>query len=688
MQRFGDGDAKLQQLASLLRCEVDPMLSERIFSREGSFPREFLASVRSTAEECLRVFRASNIDLPEAMHCDESNLLRVHELLDKLARDPHRWELSQKERDFLWTHRNAEFLHHDSRMLPKVLLATPDWDVDGPEAEALLDQWKEPLTPLGALALLDDRFWWAAKTRFVNSSGDHMHRQGTTYEVPKVCSDEMSSFRPFRRYAAARLGRQDGWTDEDFCRYMLQMAVVLRTQMHSFDLVRLLLQRALRSPESVGHALYWHVRAEMCRALADIQRSTGEGVSVAFQNIPNDSPLEVFVRLAIILRTFLNLCPSESRRALLDQEEYLVQPLKEIAKTVKARSKSESLEDLKTWMRSELAKQVDIRGQLSLPVAANTRVTAVVPDKCSILNSATKALWLNFCTADGGAVNVIFKDGDDLRQDELVLQAFEAMQELWSKAPSISTQEPPLLEDGSLSIYRVADLGGEVGMITPVSNAVTLADIFKAEFKIEGGGWLEKPLQVKEIVYSVRDKPEVLYDWIQKNIEGTDISEEDARKNFMHSCAGYCVATFILGLGDRHSSNIMLQKDGHLVHIDFGWWLGRNPLRPQPMRLLFQAFGASTDYDDDGFAFVPSFAYVIVGPAVWRQPNWRESARFAEFTQLCCECYNVIRNNAHDFINVFSVMLAADIGEEVKEKHGGGSMKLDAAALKTLREHY
>jgi hypothetical protein len=569
-------------------------------------------------------------------------------------------------------------------MLSKVLLATPDWDVDGPDAEALLDQWKKPLTPLGALALLDDRFWWAAKTRFVMSGGGIW---STAYEVRKVCSDETSSFRPFRRYAVERLGRHDGWTDEDFCRYMLQMAVVLRTQMHSFDLVRLLLQRALRSPESVGHALYWHVRAEMCRALADIQ---GEGVSVAFQIIPSDSPSEIFARLAIILRTFLNLCPSESREALLDQEEYLVQPLKEIAKTVKARSKSESLEDLKKWMRGELAKQVDIRGELALPVAANTRVTAVVPDKCSILNSATKALWLNFRTVDGGAVNVIFKDGDDLRQDELVLQAFEAMQELWTKAASISTQEPPLLQDGSLSIYRVADLGGEVGMITPVSDAVTLADIFKAEFKIEGGGWLEKPLQVKEIVYSVRDKPEVLYDWIQKSIAGTDVSEEDARKNFMHSCAGYCVATFILGLGDRHSSNIMLQKDGHLVHIDFGWWLGRNPLRPQAMRLLFQALNASTDYDDDGFAFVPSFAYIIVGPAVWHDDpagSWRQSARFAEFTQLCCECYKVIRNNAHDFINVFSVMLAADIGEEVKEKHGGGDMKLDAAALKTLREH-
>jgi hypothetical protein len=131
----------------------------------------------------------------------------------------------------------------------------------------------------------------------------------------------------------------------------------------------------------------------------------------------------------------------------------------------------------------------------------------------------------------------------------------------------------------------------------------------------------------------------------------------------------------------------MLQKDGHLVHIDFGWWLGHNPQRPPILKLLLAIFNKSAEYDDDGFAFVPSFAYIIVGPDVWDdQGRWRQSARFAEFTQLCCECYAVIRNNAHDLINVFSVMLAADIGEEVEEKHGGGTMKLDAAALKALRK--
>ena len=92
---------------------------------------------------------------------------------------------------------------------------------------------------------------------------------------------------------------------------------------------------------------------------------------------------------------------------------------------------------------------------LPLPLNAKVSITGIIADKSSVFKSNLFPLLLYFRCVDGSEYPVIFKDGDDMRQDQLVIQLFTLMDRLLRKENL----------DLKLSPYDVLATGPLQGMV-------------------------------------------------------------------------------------------------------------------------------------------------------------------------------------------------------------------------------
>lgn len=198
-------------------------------------------------------------------------------------------------------------------------------------------------------------------------------------------------------------------------------------------------------------------------------------------------------------------------------------------------------------------------------------------------------------------VTMIYKKGDDLRQDQLVVHMFSLMDRLLKREHL----------DLRITPYQVLATSSSDGLIQFVPS-LPLASI------------LAEHRSIHRFVAMHHPDP-----------KGPFGLCEEVLNTFVRSCAGSCVMTYILGVGDRHLDNLMITSDGRLFHIDFGYILGRDPKPfPPPMKLCKEMVDAMGGQDSD---------------------------HYRQFQTYCCEAYNILRKSSNLLLSLFHLMAGASI---------------------------
>ncbi|KAG2577758.1 hypothetical protein PVAP13_6NG191400 [Panicum virgatum] len=406
---------------------------------------------------------------------------------------------------------------------------------------------------------------------------------------PDFESDEV------RGYAVSVLERAD---DEELQCYLLQLVQALRFERSDKSCLALFLVNRALSNIEIASFLRWYILVEL-HSPAYARRYYG-----TYDMLENSM-------MKLVGREDGDEDGFRLWQSLTRQTDLTAQ-LCSIMKDVRnvrgsAEKKIEKLRQLLSGVFSELTNfDEPIRSPL-----APTLLTGVVPQESSIFKSALNPLRLTFKTANGGTYKIIYKKGDDLRQDQLVIQTVSLMDRLL-KLENL---------DLHLTPYRVLATGQDEGMLEFIPSS-SLAQILSEHRSITS--YLQK---------------------FHPDEDGPFGITAQCLETFIKSCAGYSVITYILGVGDRHLDNLLLTDDGRLFHVDFAFILGRDPKPfPPPMKLckeMVEAMGGA------------------------------ESQYYTRFKSYCCEAYNILRKSSSLILNLFKLMERSGIPDISADESGG-----------------
>ncbi|EJU05379.1 atypical/PIKK/PI4K protein kinase [Dacryopinax primogenitus] len=188
----------------------------------------------------------------------------------------------------------------------------------------------------------------------------------------------------------------------------------------------------------------------------------------------------------------------------------------------------------------------------------------------------------------------IFKVGDDCRQDVLALQIIAMFKNIFESVGVMLYLYP----------YRVTATGPGMGVIDVVPNATSRDEMGRAKIN------------------------DLYAFFIGKYGNPDTIAFQEARLKFIQSMAAYSVACYILQIKDRHNGNIMIDGEGHIVHI------------------------RGVKFEPNSFKLNHEMVVVMGG---------RQSQGYQLFVNLTVKAFLAIRPHAEQLIDTVALMLGTGL---------------------------
>ncbi|EMR09994.1 hypothetical protein PNEG_01752 [Pneumocystis murina B123] len=203
-------------------------------------------------------------------------------------------------------------------------------------------------------------------------------------------------------------------------------------------------------------------------------------------------------------------------------------------------------------------------------------------------------------------ISVIVKTGSDLRQEAFACQLIYACQKIW--------------DEYNIPVWvkrmRILITGNDSGLIETIINSTSIHSIKK---KI-----------IQSFSESSKGKVLSLKDYFLKMYGDThSVQYKAAQDCFMRSLAAYSLICYIFQLKDRHNGNILLDTEGHLIHIDFGFMLTNTP--------------GNVGFENAPFKLTTDYVNIL-------------DDRFDDWKDLMKQAFKALRKKAEDLILLVKIM--------------------------------